>query len=369
VRADIRGFLVLNALAMAAVAAVGLLALGLPLAARRALGPAVLGAIAGAVALLVFAVALTLLLRGVARPIDRLLAAAAQLGPGEGGSRGDLPILGEPGGLALSRAAVAFERLAAAFEEERGRLAHKVQELTGANRALAEVRESLLRTEKLATVGRLAAGLAHEVGNPLGAIEGYVELAKARLPPDPHPDLVDALARISVAAQRIDRTVRDLLDFARPAAPLLTPVDLGAAIDATLPLARVHSRFGSIDVEVELPRDIPRIVADEHQLAQVLLNLFLNAGDAMTGRGRMALRGRVADGRVVLEVADSGPGIDAADLPHVFDPFFTTKEPGQGTGIGLAICHRIMESFGGEIGVANLAHGGAVFRLVFVTAS
>ncbi len=370
-RASVRAFLVLYALALAAAAAVALLALGLPLAARRALGPAAVGAIAGAVALIVLALAVVLLFRGVARPLDRLLTAAERLGPGRGASGGELPIMGEPGeraGFALSRAALAFERLALAFQEERGQLADKVRELTSANRALAEARESLLRTEKLATVGRLAAGLAHEVGNPLGAVTGYAELARSRLPSDPHPDLVDALARISAAAQRIDRIVRDLLDFARPAASLLAPLDLMAAVDAAIRLARVQARFKHVEVEIEVSEGLPRVLADEHHLSQVLLNLLLNAGDAMGGTGRLRLLARAAqDGRVALAVEDSGPGILAADLSRVFDPFFTTKDPGEGTGLGLAISHRIMESFGGEITARNGDQGGAVFELRFRT--
>jgi signal transduction histidine kinase len=366
VRASVRAYLLLCALALAAVAAAALLALGLPLAARHALGPAALGATAAVVALLVFTLAVALLFRGVARPLDRLLLAAVRLRPGRGASGGELPFMGEPGGLALSRAAVAFERLATAFDEERGHLASKVRELTDANRALAEARETLLRAEKLATVGRLAAGLAHEVGNPLGAIDGYVELARTRLPPDPHPDLVDALARISTAAQRIDVIVRDLLDFARPGAPLLAPVDLMSAVDASIRLARVQARFKHVEVELDVREGLPRVMADEHLLSQVLLNLLLNAGDAMGGAGQVRLVARAAqDGRVVLAVEDSGPGIAAADLPRIFDPFFTTKDPGEGTGLGLAISHRIMESFGGEIAARN--GEGAVFELTFRT--
>ncbi len=366
-RASVRTFLALTALALAAVAAAMVLALGLPLAARHALGAGAVGALAAAVAALVFALAVALLFRGVGRPLDRLLAAATRLGSADVAAGGDLPILGEPGGFALSQAAVAFERLALAFEEERSRLAAKVHELTETNRALAEARESLLRSEKLATVGRLAAGLAHEVGNPLGAIAGYVELARARLPPQPPPDLTDALTRIAAAAQRIDRTVRDLLDFARPATPSLAPIDLGTAIDASVRLASMQSRFKGVEVATELAPALPRIQADEHHLAQVLLNLLLNAGDAMGGAGRVRLvaRREGAGARVLLEVEDTGPGVAPADLSRLFDPFFTTKEPGQGTGLGLAISHRIMESFGGDIAVRNGAAGGAVFTLRF----
>lgn len=366
-RTRVRALLLLYAVALAAGASVTVLALGLPAAGRHGLGPARVALLSAAVAAVVLALGFLLLARGLGAPLERLLTAAARLGRAERAPA--LPLLGEPGGFALSRAAVAFERLAAALGEERSRLAAKVEELTAANAALADVRESLVRSEKLATVGRLASGLAHEVGNPLGAVTGYVELARARLPPEPHPDLVDALDRIASAADRIDRTVRELLDFARPAPPLLGGVDLATSVDAALRLARVQARFRRVEVDVALPAPLPRVHADERRVAQVLVNLLLNAGDAMAGAGRVRIDARAEAGRVVLSVADQGPGIPAADLPRVFDPFFTTKEPGQGTGLGLAISHRIMETFGGEIVARNGPAGGAVFELTFRAAA
>jgi signal transduction histidine kinase len=364
VRTSLRAFFLLHAAALAAVAAVALIALGVPLAARHRLGVPELTALAVAVAAAVFGAAMLSLSRAVARPVDRLLGAAARLGTAGRPAPVDLPLLGDARGFALSRAAIAFDRLATAFEEEHARLDQKVTELTAANGALAEARASLLRSEKLATVGRLAAGLAHEVGNPLGAISGYVELARTRLPKDPNPDLVDALARIEVAAQRIDRTVRDLLDFARPSQVVLVPIDLGVAIDGALRLARVQPRFRNVEVACELAPGLPRVSADEHHLAQVLLNLLLNAGDAVRGAGRVRLAARLeGNSAVLLTVEDSGAGIAPEDLPRIFDPFFTTKEPGEGTGLGLAICYRIMESFGGEISARNGEGGGALFEL------
>jgi two-component system NtrC family sensor kinase len=346
VRARVHGLLLLYALALAATAGVSVLALGLPLAARRALGPSAVAALAGAVSLAVLALAVVLLSRGVGTPLERLLRAASRLG--RAGRDEALPPLGEPGGFALSRAAVAFERVAAALAEERARLASKVDELTATNAALAEARESLLRSEKLATVGRLAAGLAHEVGNPLGAVSGYVELARTRLPPDAHPDLVDALGRIDVAAGRIDRIVRDLLDEA-------------------LRLARVQARFKRVGVDVGVPGDLPQVEADEHHLAQVLVNLLLNAGDAMGGTGRVRIAGRPDGARVLLTVEDSGPGISPADLPRIFDPFFTTKPVGLGTGLGLSICHGIVTTFGGNIAAYSEPDRGTTFRVLLPT--
>jgi signal transduction histidine kinase len=316
------------------------------------------------IAVLVVALASAMLARLVARPVERVLGAARRL---SAAAPGDLPILGERDGapgLGLDRAALAFERLAGALADERARLASKVEELTRANRALAETRESLLRSEKLATVGRLAAGLAHEVGNPLGAISGYAEVARSRLPAGASADLAEAIDRIASAAERIDRTVRDLLDFARPAPLVLRPVAVASAVDGAVRLARVQSRFKGVDVEVDVGPDAGSVLADEHHLAQVLLNLLLNAGDAMRGRGRVRVAARPgAGGTVIVEVVDTGPGIPEPDLARIFDPFFSTKEPGAGTGLGLAICHRIVETFGGSIEAENSPAGGAVFRL------
>ncbi|HTP30440.1 MAG TPA: ATP-binding protein [Anaeromyxobacteraceae bacterium] len=366
-RASIRAFLFLDALALAAAVAALLLALGLPLAARRSLTPPLFGAMAALAGLAVAILATAFLWRGVARPLERLFAAASRLGSGNG--QAGLPIMEETEGFALSRAAVAFERLAVAFNEEREQLADKVRELTEANGALADARESLLRTDRLATVGRLAAGLAHEVGNPLGAITGYVELARTRLPVGADPELSGALDRIAVAAGRIDRAVRDLLDFARPAPPALAPIDLALAIDASLRLARVQARFKAVEVRLALAPDLPRVHGNERHLGQVLLNLFLNAADAMRGEGQVNVVGEVdglwPDGaqRVKLVVADEGPGIAPEHLSRVFEPFFTTKEPGQGTGLGLAICQRIIESFDGQVAVGNAPGGGAIFTI------
>ncbi len=360
--AGIRMRLAVLAAAIAVAAGAVLLAAGLPLAARRALSPHVLLALVAASALVAVLAGAPMLWRSVARPVERLLAAAERLaasGPGE------LPLLGEAGGPALERAAVAFERVAAALAAERARLAGKVEELTRANRALAEARESLLRSEKLATMGRLAAGVAHEVGNPLGAVAGYVELARARIAAGRPDEADELLGRAAAEAQRIDHTVRELLDFARPSAPALAAVDLAGPLEGSLRLARMQARFREVAVTLDLQAGLPPVVADERTLAQVMLNLLLNAGDAMGGRGALSIAARAEPGRVLVRFADGGPGIPPEDLPRVFDPFFTTKDPGKGTGLGLAICHRLMESYGGEIAAANQPGGGAVFTLAF----
>ncbi|MGC4122302.1 MAG: ATP-binding protein [Myxococcales bacterium] len=316
-----------------------------------------------------FVVGTVLLNRLIARPLDKLASAADRIGRLE---------LDDPlgGGVpTLGRLGSAFERMATSLKEERARVTAQIAELERLNRQLGEARDSLVRSEKLATVGRLAAGVAHEVGNPLGAILGYLELAKSKAP----PEVVDYLTRIDQQVSRIDRTVRELLDFSRPGPQdgALGTVSLREAVDSAVRLASVQKRLKYVDFDVQLPEALG-VVAEPHHLGQVLVNVLLNAGDAMNGEGRVEIRAVVLDSpparrasdpppasRVELSLADSGPGIQPSDLPRVFDPFFTTKEPGAGTGLGLAICHRIMETFGGEIRAGNRTEGGAVFTLVF----
>ncbi len=358
--------LLVQAAALAAASAAVLLLVGLPLLARRALGPREFLLLAALDAAVVAGLGAAILLRWVGRPLDRLLAAARRLGRG-----GGLPPLGPPGEEAdasLDRAALAFERTAAALAEERARLAAKVAELEAANARLAEAREGLVRSETLATVGRLAAGIAHEVGNPLGAVSGYAALARQRLAAGAPPAAVeDFLARIDAEAARIDAIVRDLLDFARPSRLDLAPLPVAGALEAAARLARMQPRFKGVALVAEGLAALPPVRADERRLVQVFLNLLLNAADAMGGGGEVRVEGRAVareeGGGVALTLADSGPGIPPALRARVFEPFFTTKEPGRGTGLGLAVCHGLMASMGGRIEVDEGPGGGARFTL------
>lgn len=355
----VRILLLLDVLAAALVGAAVLFGLGVPLAAAGRLGPGALAFVAALVGAAVVSVGWTLLLRSVARPVERLLDAARGLGV----PRDGMPVLapaGEPEAASLGVVAVAFERVAAALREERARLAAKVAELERTNADLTEMRESWFRSERLAAVGRLASGIAHEVGNPLGAIAGFAALARGRLGAGA-PEVGDLLARIEEEAARIDRLVRDMLDFARPAPPVCVPIALRPAVESALRLARVQPRFHDVQVALDLAAELPRVLADEARLGQVFLNLFLNAGDAMDGRGRLSVAARLEGRAVEVRVADEGPGIAPEHLPRVFDPFFTTKAPGAGTGLGLAVCHRVVDSMGGRIEASNAAGGGAVF--------
>jgi two-component system NtrC family sensor kinase len=242
----------------------------------------------------------------------------------------------------------------------RDEVAHLVDDFNRMTASLRRQREQMVAQEKLVTVGRLAAGVAHEVGNPLAAVLGYVDLLLHDEPAD--GERREPLERIRKETDRIRGIVADLLEYSRPLQGSVEAVRVGDAVEVALSLVRPQPRFGEVEVVRELSDDVPAVAAAQNRLVQVLLNLLLNAADAMGGRGRITITAR-ADGSdaVELRVADSGPGVPAELRAQIFDPFFTTKEPGQGTGLGLSISRSIVEAYGGTLTVADGAGGGATF--------
>lgn len=314
-----------------------------------------LAALSGLGAVLLALAIYALLVRLVARPADRLIEATERIGAA---SVADAPLLSEQGPV-FGRLGTAFDRMSARLLAEQERVQLQLDQLRAMNRALTETRDAMVRQEKLATVGRLSAGVAHEVGNPLAALLGYLDLL--RLKPEARA-LAEYLERMEREARRIDRIMRDLLDFARPSRGLPPhPLQPGPLVERTLRLVSGQKRFRGVTLESHVEERLPLVRADEHHLQQVLVNLLINAADAMGGQGRIVVASVVDARSVALLIADEGPGIPAADLPHIFDPFFTTKEPGEGTGLGLSISQSLVESFGGTIEVRNRPEGGAEF--------
>jgi signal transduction histidine kinase len=256
-----------------------------------------------------------------------------------------------------------FNRMTAALRQQRRQLAEQIAELEHRGRELAAWREQLVRSEKLASVGRLAAGVAHEIGNPLGAVLGYVEmLLHPGATAVPAEETRDYLQRIQQETTRIHRTIQELLTFARPPRAELEPVDLGRAADTALSLVAVQRRFREVTVARELPADLPTVAGNGSRIVQVLVNLLLNAADAMDGQGIVRLRTRREAEHLLLEITDGGPGVAEADRARVFDPFFTTKGPGEGTGLGLSTSQSIVEALGGSLDLAAAVAGeGATF--------
>jgi two-component system NtrC family sensor kinase len=229
-----------------------------------------------------------------------------------------------------------------------------------------EAQERFSQAEKLAAIGTLAAGVMHEINNPLATIHACAESLELSTP-DAAPALRDALRLIQGEVQRCKSIVDSLLDFSRPKPAEKSLLDLNAAIDRTLFILGHHSRFKRLVVRTELDRSIgPVVRANEEQLVQVFVALLLNAMDAMHERGTVVLRTPVGPGAepVSAEVVDEGDGIRGADLPKIFEPFFTTKAPGRGTGLGLSVCYAIVAEHGGRIDVDSTPGEGSVFRIV-----
>jgi two-component system NtrC family sensor kinase len=317
----------------------------------------ILGALALFVILLVV-IAVWLLERGIGRRLERVDVALEGVGAEQGGAA----LLPE-GGDAVGRVGAAVNRLAQRLREERARTRSQIEELEAANQKLREAREDLARSERLASVGRLAAGVAHEVGNPVSALIGYAALMREKLLQG--KDVSGYAERVEREATRIDRILRDLLDLARPRAPL-RPVDLRTAV--AVARASVAPQHPHVAFETALPGGLPPVRGEEHYLAQVFVNLMTNA--ARAGASRVRVSGRVADGAVLVEVEDDGSGIPADALPRLFEPFFTTAAPGHGSGLGLALCHATLERFGGAIAARNRDGArGVVFELRFLSES
>ena len=228
-----------------------------------------------------------------------------------------------------------------------------------------EAQERFAQAEKLAAIGTLAAGVMHEINNPLATIAACAESLELSLPDQP-PALQDGLRLIQSEVARCKGITDSLLDFSRPKATDKSLVDVNSAIDRTLFVLKHHTRFKKLTVETDLDRSVgPVVLANEEQLVQVFMALLLNAMDAMRERGTIELRTRWGDDakHVVAEVVDHGEGIRRADLPKIFEPFYTTKAPGRGTGLGLSICYAIVAEHGGRIEVDSTPGEGSVFRI------
>jgi two-component system NtrC family sensor kinase len=234
-----------------------------------------------------------------------------------------------------------------------------------------QAQERFAQAEKLAAIGTLAAGVMHEINNPLATIAACAESLELNHEDAP-PDIQEGLRLIQSEVQRCKGIVDSLLDFSRPKASDKSLVDVNAAIDRTLFVLKHHTRFKKLQVKTELDRSLGAAVhANEEQLVQVFMALLINAMDAMHEQGTVALCTRPGeDGTsVIAEVVDQGEGIRRADIPKLFEPFFTTKAPGRGTGLGLSICYAIVAEHGGRIEVDSAPGEGSVFRIVLPRAT
>ena len=225
------------------------------------------------------------------------------------------------------------------------------------DREIARLRREVAQAEHLAALGRLAGSVAHEVRNPLSALRGLVQmLAKDKDPDSPQAEY----ARVAVEeVDRLERVVSGLLEYTRPRKPRLVPLDLGETLEATRQFMADDPRGQAVEMVLEVPSGLPPVLADPDLVRQVLVNLIVNALEAINGQGRIEIRARQEKGQVVVEVRDDGPGLPPGDPEQLFDPFFSTRE--RGTGLGLAIARRIIRDQGGELRAQAAPGGGALF--------
>jgi two-component system NtrC family sensor kinase len=312
-----------------------------------------------ALALLVFTyMALTHVIVG---PIDRLAAAASRVS--EGASKLEVP---RGGAREIAALGTSFAEMTRQLRSEEEALRLKVAELEKATEELRSTQRTLVRSERLASVGRLSAGLAHEIGNPIAAILGLQDLVlSGGLTEEEQQDF---LRRMKKETERIHETLRQLLDFARPAAPQdsarLEPCVPREAVDDACALIRPQRAFRDIELLQEMDEGGPLVPLSRGQLTQVLVNLLLNAADAIAGKGRVWVRLKHDAGEVRIEVEDDGPGVESQVHDTLFEPFVTTKDVGAGTGLGLAVCRGLVDGAGGMIHVEEGAFGGARFVMV-----
>ncbi|HOE71662.1 MAG: HAMP domain-containing protein [Bacteriovoracaceae bacterium] len=220
--------------------------------------------------------------------------------------------------------------------------------------------QRITRTERLASLGQMAAGVAHEINNPLGGILLYSNLILEEMG-DEHPSR-ENMEKIIYQTNRCKKIVQNLLDFARTPSGDMRPVNINDVIITSLNLVKDQSMFLGITVKHELSQQLPLIMGDTSRLEEVFLNLFINASDAMEGRGLLKVSTWLSSTNAVkISISDTGKGIDKAYLPHIFEPFFTTKDPGQGTGLGLSITYGIIQKHNGFIDVESEPGKGTSF--------
>ncbi len=247
------------------------------------------------------------------------------------------------------------------------RIAEDKQKLEDSLNQLKNAQAEIIRAEKMSSIGKLSAGVAHEIGNPIGIILGYLDLLKQDNIRE--SDRKDFLDRIEAETQRIDRIIKRLLDFSRKAETEHLPNSVHRIIEETVNIVKEQPVFSRIELDVSLAAPQDTVMSDSHRLKQVFVNLILNAVDAVMtaedtqGRITIETSGTSDKFRSFLEIriSDNGPGIAGENLVNIFDPFYTTKEPGSGTGLGLWVCYMIVDDINGHIKAESVPGEGAVF--------
>lgn len=305
------------------------------------------------------------------RPLQRLVKRAEEYQDDN-----EMFFLSESEDNEFSKLSKALNRMLGHIAGDKEKLQSAVTSLEKANVDLKQAQKDIIRAEKLASVGRLSAGIAHEIGNPIGIIYGYLELLKGN--DISSTDREEFLNRTEAELTRIDTIIRQLLDFSRPTIEDVKMVSVHEIIEDTFGASRFHPLMSDIDLDLKLFAENDRVMADPNQLRQVFLNLMINAADAILSlkdpsKGRISISSDVSknirndstQGMDVLRInyMDNGIGIAETDLGNIFDPFFTTKAYGKGTGLGLSVCFMIVEKMGGKIQASSRENQGTTITV------
>lgn len=310
------------------------------------------------------------LLKSYVQPVDRLVQAAESY-QGEGLHL----FLVEKPTSEFGQLAGSIQGMVQRLEHHKGVLKQTVEELAQKNQLLQQNQREMIRAEKLATVGRLAAGLAHEIGNPLGVAQGYLQLLG--MDGNSETERAEYLAKALQELARVDGLIRQLLDYARTSKGEPERFDVHGLLSEIAETLCVQPFLDGIRLVLALQAEINEVFADREQLRQVILNCLLNAADAIKvcrakGAGAIILETALValpqpekqSTMFQLSIKDNGEGIPLGLLDTVFDPFFTTKEPGAGTGLGLSVSLALVESMGGTIRMESVAGKGATAQLL-----
>jgi C4-dicarboxylate-specific signal transduction histidine kinase len=285
----------------------------------------------------------------IGRPVERIGVTVREL------ARED-----EEGGALLLRLDRALRRLSLDLSSERMVTQKQMTELTASRDSLARLQAELVATDRLATVGKLAAGVAHEVGNPLAGILGYLSVVRMRA--RDNAEMLDLVDRIEGEVQRIDQIVRSLLELGRPSRGAASAIDVRSVIDSSVRLLGASREFEGVKIELQAPEAL-YLRAEPGPLSQVLINLLINSAQAMNGKGRVWIRAESSAQQGSVVVEDEGPGLPEQVKQRLFEPFFTTKQAGKGTGLGLAVSRHLLAQFEGRIEAGDRPGGGARFTI------
>jgi len=246
---------------------------------------------------------------------------------------------------------------------------HDLRDRIRIQKELDDTQVQLLQAEKMSSLGKLAAGVAHQINNPLGGITLFAKLMLEEYTLEKGAQ--EDLHRILRDAERCQNTVKELLEFTRQTRHLMQPNNINEALNRTLFLLENQTLFQNIDIKKDFQPDLPLVVSDAQQLYHLMMNIILNAAQAMDGNGALHLKTYHLEkqARVCIEISDTGPGIPEEALPHIFEPFFTTKDEGKGTGLGLSLAYNIAESHGGRMSARNNREKGASFIIELPSAS